>query len=312
VSLDPHVSRILDILAATGTTAASHVPTIGEQRLAFGKLMSLSEWDVPIGRVDEHSFTGPESTIRMRIYTPRNINPEPIPALVYFHGGGLVAGSLDTHEGLCRTIANETGCRIVSVDYRLAPEHKFPAAVMDCHAATIWTFEHANDLGIDSERIAVSGDSAGATLAAVVCQIFRHKQEVTLAAQLLLCPIMDFAGETESRTTYAEGHLLNKMTMERDLRHYVPAGISWKDPRISPLRATDLSGLPPAYIHTAECDPLRDEGRAYADRLTHAGIEVKYTCHPGMIHLFYGMASVIPYARTAMRHIGGEIRDALC
>jgi len=134
---------------------------------------------------------------------------------------------------------------------------------------------------------------------------------VKLAAQLLLCPITDFAADTESRSTFAKGHLLDKATMDRDLEHYVPAGLEPTDPRISPLRAADFSGLPPAYIHTAECDPLRDEGRAYADRLRRAGVEVKYTCHPGMIHLFYGMTSVIPYARIAMKHIGAEIRAAL-
>ena len=182
---------------------------------------------------------------------------------------------------------------------------------MDCYAATIWAFEHATELGINRERIAISGDSAGATLAAVVCQMARKAQGVKLAAQLLLCPIMDFAAETESRSAFAEGHLLDKATMDRDLDHYIPAGIAPTDPRISPLRTSDFSSLPPAYIHTAEYDPLRDEGRAYADSLRRAGVEVKYTCHSGMIHLFYGMVSAIPYARTAMKQIGAEIRVAL-
>lgn len=299
------------MLAATGTPDDVAHASVSQRRHAFRKLMSFSERDVAIGRVEDRALPGPEGPISIRVYTPVAARSDRLPGLVYFHGGGLVAGSLDTHEGVCRPLANETGCRVISVDYRLAPEHKFPAAVVDGYVATTWAVEHAAGLGIDRDRIAVGGDSAGATLAAVVCQLAKQAQGVELAVQLLLCPITDFAAETQSRRAFAQGHLLDKATMDRDLRQYLPADADSTDPRISPLRAADFSGLPPAYIHTAEFDPLRDEGKAYADRLADAGVEVNYTCHPGMIHLFYAMGSIIPYARTAMMHIGAEIRAAL-
>ena len=308
--LDPRAKRFLDMLATAGGTDPPRL-TVHDRREAFRKLMSLSASDVGIGCVEDRVLPGPDAPVGIRIYTPAATAAGQLPGLVYFHGGGLVAGGVDTHEWVCRMLANDTGCRLVSVDYRLAPEHKFPAAVVDGHAATTWVIEHAADLGIIRHRIAVGGDSAGSTLAMVVCQTVKQTQTPKLAAQLLLCPITDFAAETESRRTFAESRLLNKATMDRDLEHYLPAGVDATDPRISPLRASDFSGLPPAYIHTAEFDPLRDEGKAYADRLTRAGVEVKYTCHQGMVHLFYGMASVIPYARAAMKRIGAEIRRAL-
>jgi acetyl esterase/lipase len=308
--LDPQAVRILGMLVAAGPANASHA-TVSERRHAFRKLMSLFESNEAIGHVEDRVLPGPDGSISIRIYTPIEARSDQLPGFVYFHGGGLVAGSLDTHEAICRMLANATGCRLVSVDYRLAPEHKFPAAVMDGYAAAIWTAENAAVLGIDGEKIVLGGDSAGGTLAAIVCQLTRQAQGVKFAAQLLLCPITDFGAETESRRAFAEGYLLDQATMDRDLEHYVPDNLDPADPRISPLRAANFSGLPPAYIHTAEFDPVRDEGRAYAQKLMRAGVEVNYTCHPGMIHLFYGMASVIPYARRAIKCIGAEIKAEL-
>jgi acetyl esterase len=308
--LDPHAKRLLDILAVAGPVDALRL-SVDERRGLFSKLMSLSAGNVPIGHIEDRTLPGPEALISIRIYTPIEAFADWLPGMIYFHGGGLVAGSLDTHDGICRALANETGCRLISVDYRLAPEHKFPACVMDGYAATIWAIEHAAELGIDRDRIAVAGDSAGATLTAAVCQLARRTQGLELAAQLLLCPATDFAAQTESRSAFAEGYLLDKAVTDRDLEHYLPAGTDPADPRISPLRASDLSGLPPAYVHTAEFDPLRDEGRAYADKLARADVKVNYTCHPGMIHLFFGMANAIPYARIALQRIGAELRAGL-
>jgi acetyl esterase len=308
--VDPHAKRLLDMLAIAGGTDPTRLG-ISERRRAFCRLMELRQADVEIGGVADRTLAGPQGAVRIRIYTPAGTHSRSLPGIVYFHGGGLVAGSLDTHESLCRSLANETGCRLVSVDYRLAPEHKFPAAVVDSYFATIWTIEHAGELGIDPGRIAVAGDSAGGSLAAIVCQMARGTPRVKLALQLLLCPILDFSSDTESRRAFAEGYLLNRAMMQQDLECYVPSGVDPSDPRISPLRAEDFQGLPPAYIHTAEFDPVRDEGELYADALTHAGVEVRYTCHPGMIHLFYGMTGAVPYARTALGLIGAEIRAAL-
>jgi acetyl esterase/lipase len=308
--LDPHAKRLLDMLAMTGSVDALCL-SVNDRRDLFRKLMSLSASNVPIGGIEDRTLPGPGGPINIRVYTPIATLADRLPGLVYFHGGGLVAGSLDTHDSLCKTLANETGCRLISVDYRLAPEHKFPAAIMDGYTAAIWAVEHATELGIDRDRIAVAGDSAGATLAAIVCQLARRAQRAHLAAQLLLCPITDYAKESGSRSDFADGYLLDRAMMDRDREYYLPAGTDPTDPRISPLRASELSGLPPAYVHTAEFDPLLDEGRSYADKLARAGVKVNYTCHAGMIHLFFGMDSAIPYARTALKRIGSELRAGL-
>jgi acetyl esterase/lipase len=255
---------------------------------------------------------GPGGSLALRLYTPAGtVSGRILPGLTYFHGGGLVAGSLDTHDPICRSLANASGCRVVSVDYRLGPENRFPAAVEDGYAAAAWVASHASDFELDPERLGVCGDSAGATLAAVVCQIAARSRQVSFALQLLLCPIMDFAAESDSRRTLAQGYLVDRETLEHDLRHYLSPDADPADPRISPLRAADLASMPPTIIHTAEFDPLRDEGRAYADRLEALGVRTIYRCHPGMIHLFYGMRGLIPYAGTAFAQMGADVRSLL-
>jgi acetyl esterase len=193
----------------------------------------------------------------------------------------------------------------------LAPEHPFPAAIEDGLAATAWVTAHAPELGLDPDHIGVCGDSAGATLAAVVCQSVAAGGQPRLACQLLLCPIMDYAEESDSRLSLAEGYLVDRATLEHDLRHYLPAGADRADPRVSPLRAPELRGLPPTCVHTAEFDPLRDEGAAYAARVRTAGVPSTYRCHPGMIHLFYGLGALIPYADTAFELMGADLRSLL-
>jgi acetyl esterase/lipase len=239
------------------------------------------------------------------------LNDSPGPALIYFHGGGLVAGSLDTHDPICRSLSNASGCMLLSVDYRLAPEYPFPAAIADgCHA-TEWVVRHADELGVDPARIGVCGDSAGATLAAVVCQEVAAGGRARLALQFLLCPIMDFCASTGSRRDYAAGYLVDQATLDHDLKYYLGADGDPMHPRVSPLRVADVADLPPTCIHTAEFDPLRDEGAAYAERLREAGVETTYRCHSGMIHLFYGMGGLIPYVATAYRQMGIDIRSML-
>ena len=309
MSLDPHAKRFLDMLALAGPSAGS-AENIEGRRQSLANLMLLSRTAVAIGSVEDRVIPGPDGVMRVRIYSPASAGPDALPGLIFFHGGGLVAGGLDTHDPLCRTLANEGGCRLVSVEYRLAPEHKFPAAVRDAYAAACWVAAHAPEFGILPGRVAISGDSAGGTLAAIVCQMAKKEGYPRLDFQLLLCPIMDVAAQTASRRAFARGHLLDQSMLENDVGLYLPEGVEARDPRVSPLRHTDFSSLPRAYIHTAEFDPMRDEGKAYADALTFAGVEVSYACHAGMIHLFYAMAAVIPYARTALLIIGAQIKAA--
>jgi acetyl esterase len=308
--LDPQVRRLLQMLSVTQPADPSRA-TIGERRQGFRNLMRFSDPAAEIGSVEDLSLPGPDGAIAIRLYTPIDAPAGRLPGLVFFHGGGLVAGSLDTHDAMCRVLANATGCRIVSVEYRLSPEHKFPAAVTDASAACTWVLDHPSRFGLDPARIGVGGDSAGGTLAITVCAMAREARRPMPAFQLLICPITDFAAETVSRRSFATGYLIDKTTLDQDLEHYLPSGALPAEPRISPLRLSDFDGFPPAFIHTAEFDPFRDEGEAYAGRLLGAGVVVAHTCHPGMIHLFYAMPSVIPAGRRAMQCIGAEIRAAL-
>ena len=307
--LDQKAKRILDMMGV-GAARPDRRPTIAERRESFRKLMRMAAGASPAASVEDRIVAGAEGSLASRLYVPESPSETLLPGLVYFHGGGLVAGSLDTHDGLCRTLAQAAGVRVVSVDYRLAPEHRFPAAVEDACAATAWISANAGSFGIDAAWLAVGGDSGGGTLAAVVCQWARDRGAPHVAVQLLLCPVLDFAEISASRRTFARGYLLDQATMDSDLAYYLDKRTNLDDPRISPLRAGSLGGLPSALIHTAEFDPLRDEGAAYAARLAAAGVRVRHTCHSGLIHHFYGMTGLIPQARTAVAEIGVELRAA--
>ena len=309
--LDPQVQRFLERLAATNPPSALTL-SVGQRRAGLAQLLSCFAAPEEVGSVERLELPRPEGPLAVRVYTPAGSRcGEPLPGMVYFHGGGLVAGTLDTHDALCRSLSNASGCRLLSLDYRLAPEHRFPAAVADGCAALTWIAGHADELGVDRGRLGVSGDSAGATLAAVVCHTTSTAGTVPLAFQFLLCPIMDFAAESASRRLLAHGYLVDRDTLEHDLAHYLPPGVERADPRVSPLRAVDVSRLPATALHTAEFDPLRDEGQAYAERLRQAGVHVLYRCHPGMIHLFYGLRGLITYADVAFAQMGADIRSLL-
>jgi acetyl esterase len=309
--LDPRARRFLETLAALNPPSALTL-SVAERRAGLAHLLSFFGAADEVAAVDEFELPGPDGALPVRAYTPIGAQiGERLPGMLYFHGGGLVAGTLDTHDPVCRSLSNASGCRVLSVDYRLAPEHRFPAAVADGCAATEWIAAHAEELNVDRERLGVSGDSAGATLAAVVCHTITARALVPLAFQFLLCPIMDFAAETDSRRSLAAGYLVDRDTLEHDLKHYLAPGADRADPRISPLHAVDLSHLPPTAVHTAEFDPLRDEGRAYAERLRQSGVRALYRCHPGMIHLFYGMRGLITYAGAAFGQMGADIRSLL-
>ena len=309
--LDPRAKRFLDALAA-GRPHQTSGTTLVERRLAIAELMKLSGPEAAVGPIEERTLPGPlGQALAVRIYTPLDATAAILPGLIYFHGGGLVSGSVATHDFIGRSLANSGACRVISVEYRLAPEHPFPAALNDALAAVTYIGDHAARFGIDAARLGICGDSAGGTLAAVTCQTVARIGGPSLALQLLICPILDYSRSGGSRQDFASGYLLERATLDHDLLHYTAPGTDPADPRISPLRAEDVTGLPRTLIHTAEFDPVRDDGWDYFQRLTRAQAEVSYTCHPGMIHLFYCLGAVIPYARTAFVLMGGEIRAAL-
>ncbi len=303
--MDPQARRFL-AMVAIGAGGTLRAPA-EERRSSFEKLMRLSKPPTsPIETVDR-VIPSVAGGITIRAYSSAEA-PHILPGLVYFHGGGLVAGSLDTHDALCRTLADESNCRVLSVGYRLAPEHPFPAGVIDALVATRWICRYAAEVDVAADKIAIGGDSGGGTLAAIVCQVLHRR--LAFKAQVLLCPVLDFAGAHPSRDTFADGFLLDQATMRRDLVDYAPRR-NLADPRISPLRASSLIGLPHTLIHTAGFDPLRDEGNAFALALREAGVRVDFTCHETLIHHFYALTGPIPAARTALSAIAADIRCVL-
>jgi acetyl esterase len=265
----------------------------------------------PMARVEQTSIPGPAGEIPARLYVALAAPSPPRPLLVYYHGGGWVIGDLDTHDGACRFLAEHGGCRVLSIDYRLAPEHPFPAPVEDAVAAFEWAAANAEKLGADGARIAVGGDSAGGNLAAAVSLRARDAGGPRPAMQLLLYPPTDAAGGQASRETFAEGFLLTRDDMRWFEDHYLPDGCDHEDPRVSMMRAKDVSGLPPAYVATAGFDPLRDEGETYATRMRDAGVPVALRRHPGLIHGFANLTAICPSARVAMLEAAGALRMAL-
>ena len=307
--LDPLAKRFLDMIAA-GASGGRSPPTLDERRQAFAKLMRLSRADVTDVTGSDGAIPTPAGDLRYRLYAPANDATEYLPGFVLFHGGGMVGGSIETHDRVAAALAQTTGCRLVSVDYRLSPEHPFPAAIEDAVAATGWVSAHARSLGIDAEKLVVGGDSAGATLAAVVCQQALRSGGPAISAQCLICPVLDFEETSPSRREFAENHLLEMAVLEADLALYLPDGVERGDPRVSPLRATKFAGLPAAIIHTAEFDPMRDEGNAYAAKLVAAGVAVEHVCHDGMVHNFHAMGAVLPQGRRVLHQIGEQVRRA--
>jgi acetyl esterase len=310
MTLDPHAQRLLEKLAGIGPRNA-HGLTVEQRRQGLAHLLDFAGLHEPVKSVDELTVPGPVGPLRARLYNPAGAHGAILPPFIYFHGGGLVAGDLDTHDGICRSLANASACRLISIEYRLAPEHPFPAAIEDAHAVARWIAAHAASLQTDPQRLVIGGDSAGATLAAVLCQRLAATGEVRPALQFLLCPITAMRADTDSRRRFAQGYLLDVATLEDDARHYLPPGADVFHPTISPLCARQLEGLPAACIHTAEFDPTCDEGRAYAERLQAAGVKTLYRCHSGMIHLFYGMGLLIPYAAVAYQMMGTDIQSML-
>ena len=304
MALEHGAERLLKMLAATGGDRKPR--SVGERRRMLAGLAQRADEGAPAAvEICDLILPGPGGRLRARLYGAPHASPA---CLVYFHGGGWVAGGLDTHDGLCRRLAASSDVKLLAVDYRLAPEHPFPAAVEDALAATRWAAAHAADLGFDPARLAVGGDSVGGGLAAVVAQ---HPDAPRLAAQVLLCPVLDLAHETPSRRAFSEGYFLDLEALAEDLRDYCGEGADLSDPRLSQLLGADLRGGPPALIHAAQYDPFRDEAAAYGRRLSEAGVGCRYTCWTGMIHYFYCLTRAIPGAAHAVNALGLELATAL-
>ena len=306
--LDPAVVPLLDLLAAPGMPRLHELTPAAARDLSKGRPPLTSTPEPPVSAV-ERMAPGPDGAVPLRVYRPAV--DDTLPLLVWFHGGGWVLGDLEGADPVCQQLAAKVSAVVVSVGYRLAPEHRFPAAVDDALAAARWAHSHADELGADPSRLVVGGDSAGGNLAAVVALRARDGGGPPIAFQLLVYPVTDLTCAQPSYVDNAEGYMLEAASMRWFIDHYVPDERLRRDPDASPLFAGDLAGLPPAHVVTAEYDPLRDEGEAYAERLAQAGVPVSCTRYDGVIHGFFAMDTVIPASRRAIDEAAAAIRRAL-
>ncbi|MBN1566486.1 MAG: alpha/beta hydrolase [Acidobacteria bacterium] len=308
MSLDPQARALLDQMTAMGAPPINELQ-VNEARQSLAAMSGMQGVPEAVAGMEDRTLPSGEGGIPVRIYTPAGSGQRPI--LVYFHGGGWVVGSVRDSDILCRALANASGCIVVSVDYRLAPEHPFPAAVDDAYQATVWAAENAAGFGGDGSRIAVAGDSAGGNLAAVVAQIARDRNKPALKFQLLIYPVTDAACDTPSYSENGDGYMLTRDAMQWFWGHYIRNDSDRINPLASPLRASSLSGLPAALVITAEYDPLRDEGELYANRMRAAGVPVELKRYDGMIHGFFTMGAMIDQGRLALQHAAAALRAAL-
>lgn len=300
---DPHTRALLELMAAKDAPSYADLTPEGARQLArdSGKASDVAPPDVAV--VDNRTIPGPGGPIPIRVYRGDADATGPHPTLLYFHGGGFVVGDLDTHDPLCRSLALASGCQVVSVDYRLAPEHRYPAAVEDALAAYAWCFDAGPDeIGIDADRLAVGGDSAGGTLAAVVAQTARDDGR-RLRAQVLFYPVVDMSRTQASYREFADMAPIESHVLDWFWGHYFdgqPSPEVIAHPWASPLNAERLAGTAPAFVLTAGLDPLRDEGEDYARRLSSEGVETMYVCATGTIHAFLRMGRYVPAAQDAV------------
>jgi acetyl esterase len=308
-TLDPEMQLLLRLQKLEGP--AVEMQPIRKGRATIVQGAKVVGGNLPIGAVTDRTIDGPGGPLRLRFYTPRNLTGA-APALVFFHGGGWIYGDLESHDAVCRFLAEEAQVRVVAVDYRLGPEAPFPAAFDDSWAAWKWITEHAGGIGIDPTRIAVGGDSAGGNLAAIVAQHAAQEPDdiVKPAFQLLIYPATDFLGTSTSRLTFAEGFYLSKAFMDLAEENYLVGDEDRSEIRLSPLHQ-DVAGVAPAYLVTAGFDPLLDEGKAYADKLREAGVPVEYVCEEGLIHSFANMVAVGSSAPRAMRRAATALQRGL-
>lgn len=305
--LDPQAKFVLEQLKVLGVPPLETLPP-EEARSWASNFKLLAGNPEKVGNVINRTIESPHGEIPIRIYIPNGEGP--FPALVYYHGGGWVIGNLDIVDVPCRRIANQANCVVISVAYRLAPEHKFPAAIEDAYATVNWVVEQAHSIQVDPSRIAVAGDSAGGNLATVVSLMARDKEGPSLVQQILLYPVTNYAFDTNSYAENADGYFLTKAMMKWFWNHYLRDEQDGRNPYASPLLADDLSGLPPAHIITAGFDPLRDEGEAYAERLKAAGVPVTTTHYESMIHGFCWMPGAIEQGKIAIDEVASTLKQA--
>ncbi|MFZ5782323.1 MAG: alpha/beta hydrolase [Pseudomonadota bacterium] len=309
-TLDTRTQWFLQLLARSGQPAM-HQMSVVEARKAYDSfMMLLSGGPAPVGEIVDRTIEGPGGRLRVRLYRPAATVARLLPAILYFHGGGWTIGSLEGYDRVCRYFCARSGCALVAVDYRLAPEHKFPAAVEDSVAAFRWLSSQADGLGVDPARIVLAGDSAGGTLAAAAARLLRDASQPP-CLQWLIYPATDLGSEAPSQARCGEGFLLTRADIEWFRNHYLGDLSEVPDPRVSPLRADDLAGLPPALVYTAGFDPLRDDGRAYADRLAAAGVKTIHREFDSLIHGFVGMRGVLQAAARAMDDMVAGLRHEL-
>ena len=306
--LDPKLAEILASLDPSAETPVEEMTPEDARAVWKEEMAAVAGAPLPVKSASAHEAPGPAGPVPLRLYEPAGAGAGPLPVLVYFHGGGWIRGDLDTHDDVCRYLCHHAGCLVASVDYRLAPEHRFPAALDDCDAATRWVAGNAARLGADPARLAVGGDSAGGNIACGVTLTARDHGDPAIAFQLLIYPATDLAGETGSKRLYSSGYLLDSMPFY--VASYIGPEGDAAAPLASPLLAGDLSKLPPAFVLTAGFDPLRDEGEAYARRLQDAGVAVEYRCHDGMIHGFVSITGLIASAEAGLADAAAALRAA--
>ncbi|MDQ1403090.1 MAG: acetyl esterase [Actinomycetota bacterium] len=306
---DPAVLGFLTAINANAGPPAEEVG-VEQARQGWAAYLSLAGSGPELPSVTDIAIPGPAGDIPARAYRP-TADADGLPVVAFFHGGGWVLGSVDSHDSLCRQLALASGCLVVSVEYRRPPEAPFPAAADDALAAVEWLAAHADEIGGDGTRLAVAGDSAGGNLSAVTTLRAREAGGPSIAFQLLIYPAVDAAMSYPSMRENGEGKLLTAATMTWFWDIYLGPDADRSDPRVSPIAASDLAGLPPALVITAELDPLRDEGEAYAMRLEQAGVPVKVSRYDGQIHAFFGMGSLFPAGATVVDEAGIALREAL-
>ena len=306
--LDHDAEILLQMIREANRPAFETVGAEAARELFMAGRKVFAPDPMPIAETRDLEIPGPGGPIPARLYRPAKDGM--LPVLVFFHGGDWVVGNIESHEGMCRHIANRAEAAVVSVDYRMGPEHRFPAAVDDCVAATGWVADNAAALGIDPEPLAVGGDSAGGNLAAVVSLVARDKGEPRIVYQVLIYPATDAAMRHDSIARYAEGYVLTRATMRWFYEQYLASPEQASDWRVSPLLAPDLSRLPPAFVLTAGYDPLCDEGDAYAARLAAAGVPVTHRRFPGQVHGFAMNGKVIRAAAPALDEIAAALKEA--